>query len=81
MAPGRGERLIAVGEVVRSGRTLTIVKVGSLRRERWHARALRDGDPDADVSGGAERRARLMQFTDPLVRRASCAATSVSWPM
>ncbi len=27
MAPGRGERLIAAGEVVRSGRTLTIVKV------------------------------------------------------
>lgn len=27
MAPGRGERLVAVGEVVRSGRTLTIVKV------------------------------------------------------
>lgn len=27
MAPGRGERLVAVGEVVRSGRTLTIVKI------------------------------------------------------
>lgn len=27
MAPGRGERLVAVGEVVRAGRTLTIVKV------------------------------------------------------
>lgn len=27
MAPGRGERLVAVGEVVRSGRTLTIVRL------------------------------------------------------
>ncbi|WP_127090444.1 PaaI family thioesterase [Aquabacter cavernae] len=27
MAPGRGDRLVAVGEVVRSGRTLTIVRV------------------------------------------------------
>ncbi|ABS68331.1 thioesterase superfamily protein [Xanthobacter versatilis] len=27
MAPGKGERLIAVGEVTRSGRTLTIVRV------------------------------------------------------
>ncbi|WP_043880611.1 PaaI family thioesterase [Azorhizobium caulinodans] len=27
MAPGKGERLVAVGEVVRSGRTLTIVRV------------------------------------------------------
>ncbi len=27
MAPGRGERLVAVGEVVRSGRTLTIARV------------------------------------------------------
>lgn len=27
MAPGRGERLVAVGEVVRTGRTLTIVRV------------------------------------------------------
>lgn len=27
MTPGRGDRLVAVGEVVRSGRTLTVVKV------------------------------------------------------
>lgn len=27
MAPGKGERLVAVGEVTRSGRTLTVVKV------------------------------------------------------
>jgi len=27
MAPGQGERLVAVGEVVRSGRTLTIARV------------------------------------------------------
>lgn len=27
MAPGKGERLVAIGEVVRSGRTLTIVRV------------------------------------------------------
>lgn len=27
MAPGKGERLVAVGEVMRSGRTLTIVRV------------------------------------------------------
>ncbi|TCT08147.1 PaaI family thioesterase [Aquabacter spiritensis] len=27
MAPGRGERLVALGEVVRSGRTLTVVKI------------------------------------------------------
>lgn len=27
MAPGRGERLVAVGEVTRTGRTLTVVKV------------------------------------------------------
>ncbi len=28
---------------------------------------MRDGDPDPDVSGGAERRARLMRFSEPLI--------------
>ncbi|MGU3495003.1 PaaI family thioesterase [Xanthobacteraceae bacterium A53D] len=39
MAPGKGERLVAVGEVVRSGRTLTIVRVdvyGEAEGRRTH---------------------------------------------
>jgi uncharacterized protein (TIGR00369 family) len=59
LAPGRGERLVAEGRVVRPGRTLTVSQASVYaerdgRRERWRSHR----HPDAPRR--AERRGRLI---------------------
>ncbi len=62
LAPAKGERIVAKAEVMRPGRTLTIVRSDVLAIDGGEGDALRDGGRHLDSDGGAIGPSRGMTF-------------------